>query len=289
MTAEVARASGTIRAATVRAMIAAAVDAHLRERRRGPVRVGRADPQRRRPRQDPRHQGRDRGEASGHQRGPPDWRLRPGARGGTVRRRQGPRRVLTCAIVGIETEYGITDPADPARQPDPAVVAARRRCRQWAGEAHHPLGLRRRGSAHGPARHASRRERTSSADLLTDARSYAEANRGDAASPPRFVGGPSAPQRGPRQRRALLCGPRAPRVLGARGHERARRRRVGRGGRRDRARGGARVRERRGRRRRAVQEQRRRQGRELRHARELPGASRSSTSTSSPAASPRTW
>ncbi len=80
-------------------------------------------------------------------------------------------------VVGIETEYGITDPADPRANPillSSLLVAA---CREWAADS----TTRWDYGGEDPLmdlRGMRRDRRYATADLLTDSPEYSEANRG---------------------------------------------------------------------------------------------------------------
>ena len=80
-------------------------------------------------------------------------------------------------VVGIETEYGITDPQDPGANPILLSSQLVDACRQWAGEA----STRWDYGGEDPLmdlRGMRRERRYATADLLTDSPEYSEANRG---------------------------------------------------------------------------------------------------------------
>jgi len=80
-------------------------------------------------------------------------------------------------VVGIETEYGITDPAHPGANPMLLSSQLVDACRQWAGDA----ATRWDYGGEDPLmdlRGMRRERRYATADLLTDSPEYSEANRG---------------------------------------------------------------------------------------------------------------
>ncbi len=80
-------------------------------------------------------------------------------------------------VMGIETEYGITDPADPRANPILLSSLLVQACRDWAGDAHSRWDY----GGEDPLmdlRGMRRDRRYATADLLTDSPEYSDVHRG---------------------------------------------------------------------------------------------------------------
>ncbi len=152
---------------------------------------------------------------------------RAGTAGGPIRGRAGVRRILM-RVVGLETEYGITDPSNPGANPILLSSQLVQACRVWSGNS----STRWDYGGEDPLmdlRGMRRERRYATADLLTDSPEYSDANRGvtlrrrrgsweDPAHLNAVLG----------QRCALLRGSCAPRIFGSGSHQCTRCGRVGR-------------------------------------------------------------